>query len=282
MSLPRAVSLVLPLIGLAVVMSAPVLAQSRSAATMPAGRKYSINYKDNLFSIREEGGPYLFAQTLQSPTATACFDIDGVHPAVKVSLQDAKGSKLWSSDLSDPILRRGMFNAKWNADGGIMLDLTREATDNTEDQEPGPKGHIIFTLRSDNVFLNGELKAGKDGARFQRLADGNGIEVLTYADGKPGDKTVLHFDPKNPTSVTAEVNGQQVASINTDTKNSTVTLTDASGAVTLRTLKRDGKDYTEVQLGERRLLIEGGSINAQSKDGVIVLTLTPSPTTTKP
>lgn len=252
-------------------------------------RLFTLDYKDGLLSLREEGGMYLFAQAATTPLVQVHLEA-GRGKGLHMILQDEKGKQLWASPIAipdSPPNSHGSFAFKTSGKGGIQFAISRadapakpvdkDTPEKLVDKDASDKLSLVAQLRADNTFLSGDFKSGKDGGHLQRLENGKGITFTTYKDGKIDSTNTISFDEEN-NQVSATVNGEKVGSVTKDDKdpgNNTLTLSDTSGKVVVRNVKQDGKEFVEVQLGDRRLLIEGANFNAELKEGVLVMSVTP-------
>lgn len=254
-------------------------ANAQEAATPVTARKtfaLEINNKAGLVTVREKGGAYRFAQVVTTPDLHIDLNMVAKSRVLQLTLRDENNKPLWRTTLGDG--GEGKFGFEWKKssvdDPAVILSIT--PSDAATLQPPDEmkygmaKGHIV--IGNDNVLSLASFSDETNEA-FRVERRNEAMVVLTAEEGKLVEKLRMSFDDKTKTT-TLSGGGTVLTVNNGDQKAST--MKDSIGTITLRTETRDGKTYQVLDLGNRRILIEGQTLQCSlGEDGELFLTILP-------
>lgn len=263
-------------------------------ATAPASapvvkpRTWLVDNKDRLVTVREKDGSPLFAQVITTPNVTVLINMAGNTQKITITLKDGNGKSLYKMPF--PLVKRGNFNFAFTANedpkthektGGTSFTITPAAPGTEETEDTNNSGHakMVFVLGDDNWIQSGDVKY--DNNHIVLARHDTRITMTNYVDGKKtGDQFFEVDTQKNTGRVVSE--GKEVGSFKYDSNTAVGVVRDVKGEIAWKAVKRDGKDYTELTLGERKILLEGGNWSFTSKEGDVFIQKTDPAVATTP
>lgn len=253
----------------------PAVAQEASVSKLP--RKtiaLEISNKAGLVTVREKDGAYRFAQVITTSDLHIDLEFAETSHTIRLVLRDANKKTLWNTTLGDAGVEK--FGFEWKKtredDPGVVLSATYIdfPIPLPLDKSASKAGSGKIVIGGDNVLSLADLSDGSSkGMRIERRGDT--VVMLAYEDGKLVEKGRVSIDKKTgATTITGD--GKELAFTNAGNK--TATLKDMLGTIKIRTEERDGKKYTVLDLGTRRIFFEGDSLKYQlGEDGEVFLSL---------
>lgn len=212
-----------------------------------------ITNTGKLVSVREKDGAYLFAQVIATPDLHIGISKDEKARVIEVTLRDANKKSLWKTSLGDG--GHGSFEFGWvkseKAYSGVTLSVTPGDAPAEKTRSGGPaKGNIV--LGSDNILSQARFNTDDGEMRMER--QGDAILVLGDEDGKTIEKARLTLNAdKIPVRLSA---GDTEVSFEGKDK-SILAVKNEMGTIRFRTETRDGKSYLVLDLGNRKIFVEG-------------------------
>ena len=177
-----------------------------------------------------------------------------------MTLKDATGKRLY--DLTFPPLENRVFDFhydffqgdKGDKTGGISFTMTPATP---EDAVPANKNDakLVFVLNADDWLVHGDFVSGTQRQVFEQ--NGTQLTETTFENGKQTEHSIVALDLSKGT-VTGTSNGKEVLFVQSNKEKDEITGRDSKGEIKSRTVKRGDKDYTELSLGDRKILLEGG------------------------
>ncbi|MBC7805244.1 MAG: hypothetical protein H7145_03750 [Akkermansiaceae bacterium] len=257
----------------------PAVAQEAVVSASP--RKtlaLEISNKAGLVTVREKDGSYRFAQVITTSDLHIDLEFAETSHTIRLTLRDANKKTLWNTTIGNTGVEK--FGLEWKKtrgdDPGVVLSATyvdspvRPLLDKSF--SPTGKGKVV--IGNDNILSLADFSDGSSkGMRMERRGDA--MVMLVYEDGKLVEKGRVSIDEK--TGATTITGDGKVLSF-TNAGNKTATMKDSVGTISIRTEERDGKKYTVLDLGTRRIFFEGDSVKLQiGDDGEIFLSIPSAP-----
>jgi hypothetical protein len=107
---------------------------------------------------------------------------------------------------------------------------------------------------------------GDDSSRDHIERRGNRFLMTRFENGKKVGESLMEFDIEKG-SIKVATDGVEVGSANLGGTDQPTVLRDAKGPVSLLSVERDGKKYTQIELAGRKMLLEGRNWEVNIKDG---------------
>ena len=268
----------------------PTASSAAPAAPAPAApeigkpRTWIVENHDRLVTVREKDGPPLFAQVIATDNLMAAITPTKDKKSIQITLKDANNKRLYAFPL--PLVKHGTFSVSSDGSGsegianlakssGLAFSITPSSPtadtpqDDEKDDKYSGKGVLEIILGKDNFLVNAVMGDDKDKTVFAR--DGNKMTMTTFENGKVVDEKSgsVELDAQTE-SIKAVYAGQKLAA-KFGGENKPITLRDEKGEITSKIVTKDGKDYTEFIIGERKIRVAGANMKFNIDDGVFVV-----------
>ncbi len=221
-------------------------------------------------TVQEKDGPQLFTQVVATPNLTVeCTQTGGKNGDVlrKLVLKDGTGKQLYAMTFPQ-VAQYATFDFQpeffqsesEGKTGGVSFVITPLAQ--KPDEPSKGDATLRFVMDGDGWPVTGEFRQG--GQRMLLERKGTQISMTTFENGKQTDQQIMTLDAKNKT-FSGTSNGKEVASIKAETVAGTkdgstakIVGKDTKGEVVSQSVLRDGKWFTQITVGDRKILLEGG------------------------
>ena len=233
-------------------------------------------------TVREKDGPPLFAQVITTDNVIIDIDDTAKKKGPVMSLSDANGKRFHSYKFPkfpqvDKAYMEFGFDAHKDEGGKIisggtyftitpLAPVAPDSKNTSEDIE----ATFHFIVGRDNIIVGGEAYLGKDHIVVTRQ-NLHIVATLFENGGKIGRPVAdLNLDTDKG-ELSLALDGKELGSVKLGGENNPFTMRDEKGEITTRIVTKDGKEYTEFTIGERKVIVEGTNWKFSLKGGVMTL-----------